>query len=332
MNKPLLLPISMLFFLAMGIFFAFGFDANVRGLGDASVAVATFESSFLSFMDISLEHEFTSRLTLLGMSMVEMLLLIHLKLVRQNVAITYFIWPFSAFLATKIKFEFFVFPLAMVRTDFHWIAEGFIIFGLLALFVFSGEGNVAVILLYRMILLFLRMRHKFNKVHFLLLVACAFATDYLFTALSSLFPFVARFTWTRDFVNSDYSIIETAAVFFASFFLGVHPQSDFLIGWFFGSLIVFYVYGYHKRALMELFQDHRFYALVITIVLLSSITHAFQSARYYYVYPTLIAAYFLRSTRDFVFFSITGTAAAVSLYLFHNVSGIGLNRPGFVGG
>jgi len=319
MKGKIFLPVSIIYFILLGSFFAVGFDSSIRGAGDASVAVSMFNHSALSFLNISLNQELQSRFFLLGISLVEVLLLVAFRLVRVNTATVYFIWPFSAFLATKIKFEFFVFPLALIRTDYPLRIEAFIILCLIVLMILLGEGNLAVIILFRLVLVFFRLnKARRKRVLFFTLIGLAFLLDYMFIQLSSYIPFIAKYEWTRDFVNPDYSIVETIAVFFATFFIGIHPQSDFLIGWALALAMMFYIYHFYKKELFLLLNDRRFYAFVAVVVLLCSLTHAFQSARYYYFYLPLIAVYFFKTSRDYMFFILLGVVGSLTMLMYHN--------------
>lgn len=63
------------------------------------------------------------------------------KLITPSTLGLYFMWPYAAYLATRMKVEFIVFPFYMIRTDLKWRHEALLIMAMLVLGELIGERN-----------------------------------------------------------------------------------------------------------------------------------------------------------------------------------------------
>ena len=92
------------------------------------------------------------RLVLASFNLLLVLVLHHLGLITRHVAVFCLIWPMTLFLFSKIYWEFFVFPLCLIRYDLRPRSEALLIAVLVALSWVTGEGIVIVLALFRTVL------------------------------------------------------------------------------------------------------------------------------------------------------------------------------------
>lgn len=249
--------------------------------------------------------------------LVELLVLAVTRLLTPQGLALYLVWPFSALLAVKIKQEFLFFPLAFIRKGRNALEELLITGGILGVALALGENNGLLIVGYRV----LRWMAEYLPQRRRLLVWMASMVAALvacsnFELLSSVVPWVARFCYTRDIVNPEYSPIESVLVFIASFHLGITPQLD----WWFGgpftlAALGLAVWGWPRGdapARREARLDQGVTALAY--VAATELSHAFQSSRYYYFG---VPASFPRLT-------INLTAALAALSVLHALVAAGV--------
>ena len=194
-------------------------------------------------------------------------------------------------LFSKIYFEFFVFCLYLIRLDLTNKKSLLLIGFLVTLIFLTGEGNLFIILAWRLLLYFYRAEIK--GPFFFTLLVLLLAVDVLFFKLLSDFDttgLISRFEYTRTIANPDYSILETLMVFFTSFHLFTLHTSDFLI---LDALFAIPVLapllidaGCRKKILDNL---HLIILFVFLVLFFTMLTHAFQNARYYYMYIVLLS-------------------------------------------
>lgn len=268
------------------IIYTIVFDASVRGLGDAYRGIA--QLSRFDLLNFSIKDEVFARFVLAVLSGVLLGALVVTKLIPIQTFQFFLIWPYSIYLITKIKLEFFYFVLCQVRTDLHIKTELAFLGGLGFLYFYFNENNFLILIVYRLFLV-LYSRYEIKTVWFLTTFSILFfvALDSNIDLLFGIFPKLMVFDYTRDYVNPEYSIIETIAVFISSMHLSVWVQTDWVFHIFF-SLVIIFLVVFDKKSLTLILNDVRLPAIITTILLFTSLTHAFQNARYYYFYLPLL--------------------------------------------
>jgi len=202
------------------------------------------------------------------------------------------IWPLTLFLFSKIYWEFFVFPLCLVRLDLGRRDAVLFIAALLGLLAVTGEANLGVIIIWRLVLLAQSLGFRWTAPLGTLGVGLLLDAMMRTGAAASL-PLIgselARFSWTRDIVNPEYSVFETAAVFVTSFhFFSLHGGAYWIDAGF--SVLVLIVIFNSREAWFRLqTHAHTVVALLAVIFFFTSVTHAFQNARYYFFFLPVLA-------------------------------------------
>ena len=225
------------------------------------------------------------------------LILSRLRLIDKRTMVIAFVWPLTAFLFSKLYWEFFVFPLCLVRLDLRVKSEIFFIISLIIVFFLSSENNLVVLIFFRLAVLFSKTSLRWYIP--LIGVIMGFLISYLIEVkmLSSI-PWVGsvfeRFYWTRQVANPNYSIFETVGVFFVSFhFFTLHElrwEVDAFFSFFVISLLGYRFIRNGKR------NDFYYIVLLASFILaITEITHAFQNARYYYFFIPVLSSFLVRS-------------------------------------
>ena len=202
------------------------------------------------------------------------------------------IWPLTFFLFSKIYWEFFVFPLCLVRLDLRRAAEFKFLLFLIFTLIITEEANIMVLILFRLILLAQKFGAKMSAPASVLL-----SSIFLDALLSSgsgkyipvLGPYLHRFDWTRSVANPEYSILETVAVFLSSFhFFSLHDGSFWVDAIF--SIAVIVVIFKDRNSLANLRDNFDYVAaFAATIFFFTHVTHVFQNARYYFFFIAVLS-------------------------------------------
>ena len=229
-------------------------------------------------------------LTLFNASLV--LLLHAIGFIDKRTILIALIWPLTLFLFSKIYWEFFVFPLCLVRVDLGRRDACLFIALLLGLLVTTGEANLGVIIIWRLVLIAqssgFRWTAPLGTMGFGVLLDAMMRTGAA-ASLPLIGSELARFSWTRDIVNPEYSVLETVAVFVTSFhFFSLHGGAYWIDAGF--SLLVLIVIFNSRQAWARLkAHAHTVIALIAVIFFFTSVTHAFQNARYYFFFLPVLA-------------------------------------------
>lgn len=212
------------------------------------------------------------------------LALYSVRLVTKETLGLYLIWPYAAFLATRMKLEVFAFPFYLIRTDLKAKHEVILIVVFLAL-GFITERNFLVIGLFRLALLFYKIINSQKWFIILSVIAITFV-ELGFSLIAKVSPLIARFERFRDFVNPEYSIIESIAVFLASFHLTINPTEAWKFHLPFG-LIMFLMTA---KTLWKKSPRDSALPAIATYFMLTTLTHGFQKASYYLFYLPAVYA------------------------------------------
>ncbi|THH35432.1 hypothetical protein E4Z66_16615 [Aliishimia ponticola] len=239
------------------------------------------------------EDEIWVRTCLTLFNLVVVLALHAVRLIDDRTVLLALVWPLALFLFSKIYWEFFVFPLCLIRFDLPRKQEALVLAVLVGLLAVTGEGNLGVLVIWRAVLL--AQKFGFKRAAPAFLIVAGLALDVMLsTGIARSIPLIgselSRFSWTRDIVNPEYSLIETAAVFVSSFhFFSLHNGAYWIDALF--SLLVLAVIFNAKDAWWNL-KDHAWTLItfVSVVFFFTSVTHAFQNARYYFFFLPLLAA------------------------------------------
>lgn len=257
-----------------------------------------------------LDQEIQMRLAFLLISIIELTILFSLKLIpKQNLGI-YLVWPYSAYLATRVKVEFFLYPFAIVRLDLKPWQEALLIATLLTLYTLTFENNVLLVVAFRLIWIAVR---SFGSIRFWLfvLVASGLFLDLGFDILASYIPMLKAYTWTRDIINPEYNIIESIAVFLSTYHFTINPPVAWPLHMLMGLLLLFIV----VRDKFKICDKRAMIAVGIIFFMATSVTHAFQKAGYYYFFLVpFFAPYFHK--RYYWLLALGWTHALLALIYF----------------
>jgi len=276
--------ISLVFFVFYVIAFSLVFDADVRGMGDALRGIDQFKNFYNNFLNIDLNSQFQSRIVLAVVAFGLFIVLVAAGLIRKWSAAFFLAWPYSAYLITKIKLEFFVFPLMMIRVDTSKKQEFSVLAILTFAYVVTSENNILVLVFYRLMQrVFTALEGSKKILFFIAVVAFSLLIDFSIERFFVFFPDLAVYNHTRNEANPDYSILETVFIFYSSMNLSVWFQTDWVVHFFFMLLISFF-FVLEREKLKKILFDARFYALMSTVIFFTSVTHAFQNSRYYYFF------------------------------------------------
>lgn len=252
-------------------------------------------SFFLEFFTGSRHPIFTNELaTRLGLFLLNLLIalsLAYIGLVKKATLIVAILWPMTTFLFSKIYWEFFFFPLCLMRLDLRFKHEVLVLSFLAVLLIATGEANLGVLVVFRGAILVQRFGYK-------TLVPTAIAgfsialDAFMKTGLAFSLPWIGRliqrFDWTRNFANPEYSPIESLAVFILSFhFFSLHTGAIWIDA-FFSFLVIILFFG--TPEFRENLREHWWLVLTFFSVFFffTHITYAFQNARYYYFYIAIL--------------------------------------------
>ena len=253
--------------------------------------------------------EYILRLIVLGATCVELTMLFLLKLVKKEALQVYLIWPYSAWLAVRVKIDFLVYPVCAIRTDIGKKANILLVVLLLSIAVLTKESNFLVVALFRAALVVVM---EAKRPLILLVLGSAFCVliDNLYVYLANAIPIIRRFAYTRDIVNPEYSVVESIGVFIASSHLSINPTYGWMLHILFGLALLLVVYRY--RSLVDL---HVMTAVFLVYFAATSVTHAFQNASYYYFYLTgLLVPIVLKHFYFFIWLSAFHVVSAAMYY------------------
>ena len=291
---------------------------EVQGYGDAIRGWAQFNALFSPGLDgWGPWNQVDLRILMVAITIVELLALRLARLVDRPTCITFLALPAAAYCATKIKIEFVFFPLCLISTRLSLKKEVVVLASLVAMSLALGENNGFVIVAFRCAVQFFR-RVRLRPLSVALLLGAVAFIGTQFSTLAQIFPFLADYSYTRDFANPDYSIPETALVFIASSIFSINPNIDYAFSVPSSLLVLAILFG--RRAFSrETWQigwgAAELKALLLTIVTFTSITHGFQNARYYFFYvPLLRAGRGAEGNRRLLLLSIPVTLALLSFY------------------
>lgn len=296
------------------------FNPEVQGYGDAIRGWNQFNNFLAGGEPIfSEENQIATRIGMAMITLAILFLLTSLNLIEKRVLVTYLALPFSAYLATKLKLEFLFFPLYLVSTRLGWKKEIMVILAIIGLSLYIGENNGFIIVVFRLAnLAFSRI--KLRTYWVLIGIGIITFFDYNIQLLYPIVPQLISYDWTRNIVNPEFSHIETLIVFMSSMVLGIQPSLDFYLGIPYTMFILAIAFGkkiFSRRFYQNLLRNSEFRAGVLTVVLFTSLTHAFQNARYYFFYlPSFTSGGGNKVNAIIILTSIPMTVGMALLYRF----------------
>lgn len=237
-------------------------------------------------------NEFFTRFALTLFNFGIVAVLVSVRLIDRRTLYFALIWPLTIFLFSKIYWEFFIFPFCLIRFDLRAKHEASLMLLLAILIVLTHESNLGVILLFRSVLFCQKI--GFKKLAPIGVAVGGLLIDFTFkVGLAAKLPVIGgllyRFGYTRDIANPDYTPLETAMVFITSFhFFSLHTGAFWIDSFF--SLAVIAIIANSKEVQRAAYEQRWVIAaLISTIFFFTSVTHAFQNARYYYFYIVVLA-------------------------------------------
>ncbi|WP_170325083.1 hypothetical protein [Ruegeria arenilitoris] len=263
---------------------------------DEIKAIAYFVNLLSLQGDARLGHvwveETWTRLVLFSLNIAITLGLLALKLIDKKAAVLVAIWPLSVLLFSKVYWEFFYFPLCLIRPDLTVRREFGVIALLATLLYATGEANLGVILTFRAALLMQHLGFKRSTpigiFGFGVVLDAAMKTGVAFS-LPWIGGLLQRFDWTRNTVNPDYSPIESIAVFVASFhFFSLHTGA-YWIDALFSLVVVAYLMSSGEFRLNLRKHFWLIACFVSVFFFYTNVTYAFQNARYYFFFIPVLA-------------------------------------------
>ncbi len=296
---------SILFFIVIYITYfviqAIFFNSNFR---PDELKAINFFANFIN-VETDLRGEFLIRLTLFSLNSILVFILFNVGLINNKTISLALIWPLTAFLFSKIYWEFYYFPLCLLSLTKTKKTDSIIIVVLLGLFAITGEDNLLVLLTFRAVIL--AQKYGFKKLAPLIFLTSCFIISWLidagFTRKIPIFgQELTRFGWTRDIVNPEYSITETIAVFLSSMHFFTMHGNLWQVDLFF-TVIVLIIIALSVIK-YKIFKEEVYFALTFVCILIgfSTITHVFQNARYYYFIIPIIAMLIDRKAYLYILF------------------------------
>ncbi|MCV3273944.1 hypothetical protein [Roseobacter sinensis] len=297
------------------------FPPEVQGLGDAIRGWDQFNRLLMGGEPVfGPANQIALRVSMAAASSLLLVALILLRLVEHRVVVTYLALPVSAYLATKIRIEFIFFPLALISTRLGWKKEMLVLAALLALSLGLDERNGLILVVYR-VGVFLFRTFRPHTVFIFLAVAVIVWIDLNIELLFPYIPRLAVYNWTREVVNPEFSHLETLIVFTSSMTMSLQPPLDFMFGFTYTAFLLFATFGWQLftlRFYVDALRQPEFRAGFLTILFFTSLTHAFQNARYYFFYVPMISSVNAAHTnRLLILASWPMTALLVLYYRFY---------------
>lgn len=268
---------------------------------------------FLAFFGSNTTRdEFFVRIILYLFNISLTFVLFSIKWIDRRTLVLALIWPLTVFLFSKIYWEFYVFPFALLRIDRDKWFDLIVIAILSSMYLLFREGNIILMIAFRLVIFTQKIGYGYlSPIAFSLagILGGIAVEQGTFASAPLVGQQISRFSWTREVANPDYSIIESITVFFSSFHFFTQHYLEWWIDFLFSSLVLAYVvFICMRRGMPERFLLS---ALAIAAVFIgfTELTHAFQNARYYFFFIPVLAS--LISSRDIVPLSIIGVLHVV---------------------
>lgn len=297
------------------------FPPEVQGLGDTMRGWTQFNTLLMGGEAFfGPDNQIALRLMMAVTTTALLITLILLGLIEKRVVITYLALPFSAYLATKIRIEFIFFPLALISTQLGWKKEILVLTALIGLSVLLDERNGLILVFYRVGVFAFRI-FKPHTVFVFVAVGVIAVIDANIELLFPAFPRLAVYNWTRDIVNPEFSHFETLIVFLSSMTMSLQPPLDYMFGFTYTCFVLFATFGWRLTTLgfyRDALRQPEFRAGFLTVMFFTSLTHAFQNARYYFFYvPMISSVNAARTNRLLILASWPMTFLLVLYYRFY---------------
>ncbi|WHZ37729.1 hypothetical protein [Sagittula sp. MA-2] len=313
------LVLALAVFIINASFYLLLYDPHIQGYIDAERGWRQFnELTSGEKLYWGPENQIELRIYMILFTLLEIVILLAAGFIERRSLVTYLCLPVFAYLATKLKIEFMFFPLALISLNLSWRKEAIALAAILFFSVYLGENNGFIILFFRVLV---RIFRKFPPplYVFLILLALPIIADANIHVLEGFFPELRAYRYTRDIQNLNYSVLESFLVFFASATVGVNAYIDYPIGILGTSFVLWLAFGkklFFKRYWWEWAHSPGFQSWILTILVFTSLTHAFQDARYYAFYvPAFTHIGGERVNQVLIFSSIPMTFALTIFYI-----------------
>ena len=230
----------------------------------------------------------------------------------------YLVWPYSAFLATKLKQEFILFPLAFISLRSNLRSELLVSGGIGLVSYLASENNGVIIVAFRLLFFaMVRLTHVRAVLLMTVGIAVSILVDLYFDWVSGLLVAVAKYSHTRNTVNLEYSIAESVGILLTTLHLGINPPTDYWFNLPFSACALLLAWvGFRDLNSTERFLWFRsLMAFVVVYLACTSVTHAFQNTRYYYfLLPAMFPRFEGRLFVGLLSISLLHTFTALYIY------------------
>ncbi len=294
-NELLVLTIGLCIFLTNCLLFGIYFNEERQGYDDSLMGVDQYRRLLIlvegwTKLDVGeilyiRIFQVLSTLAILGTCWA-------IGLTTNQGASLFLVWPYSAFLAVKLKQEFILFPLAFIKVGGSLKQEILISIPIALLTLLMSENNGWIVLFFRwLVFCYISIPPKWVIATTAAIFAATIFADLNFGLVLEYVPPLRVFRATREFINPEYSFFESIAVFMASMHLGINPPKDwwFHIPFAVMALTIAFIF-YPRKASVDFNPDawRIILAAATVFFFFVSITHAFQNARYYYFVVLLL--------------------------------------------
>ena len=245
-----------------------------------------------SYIDLASQVFMRSILLLSCMSAI--LLMYRVQLVSSATLRVILVWPLAPYFFGKLHWEILTYVVCMIRTDLSRRTELGVLAIMALLIYMTGEGNLLVLIFFRLCILVPRNSRRLRKSIIPLLIVSALIIDLLLSSgFRSGIPLVdasiLRFEWTRQFENPEYSPIETLAIILTGMhFFTVHT-GIWPIDLAFTFLVLGYLATNREFRTRVKFYQHDVLLVVSVIFFFTNITYSFQDTRYYFFFLPVLA-------------------------------------------
>lgn len=175
----------------------------------------------------------------------------------------------------------------MIAVNLPWKKELTVLTVLAAMTVFLKEDNGVLIILFRIGCIFCKKNGNAAKYFCFVFLAMCYFIDNNISLLFDRFPVLKAYDYTRTVTEKNYSWIKTIGVFLSSLHMSAWLQTDWKYDLPFS--LVFVIMCWWRRGIRYFLNLPAFLSTICSLFFFTSVTHAFQDARYWYFYLPIIA-------------------------------------------
>ncbi|WP_152965386.1 hypothetical protein [Cobetia sp. UCD-24C] len=251
-----------------------------------------FFSLLIVGRSFDIEAEPIIRLVLFSFNIIIVAFLFCLKLIDKRTMLLGASWPLTIFMFSKIYWEFYVFPLYLIKINTTLREEYFVLVAIAVLYAFTSEANLLVFLAFRCVLFAQKIGLKLIAPLGFIALGAIISLSFE-SGLHKYVPFIGseleRFAWTREVANPEYSVFETIAVFLSSMHFFTLHTGLWWIDLIFTLTIISVVVLKSPLSITKFTAQPEILAFISVLLTMTEITHVFQNARYYLFFIPVMA-------------------------------------------